>query len=115
MTNDVGNFIKSSDSLYIKTINKSNRKQLKYVTNNIYRPPSSIYSSNMYYSKNSNRTSYLLFDQSSEEELPNYYLLGGGKYIFIPENKEIVKEKKYTNWLVGTGLISIAILKILIL
>jgi hypothetical protein len=69
----------------------------------------------MYYSNNSTRLSYLLFDQSPEEELPSYYLLGGGKYIFIPENKEIVKEKKYTNWLVGTGLISIAILKILIL
>ena len=69
----------------------------------------------MYYSKNSNRTSYLLFDQSSEEELPNYYMMGGGKYILIPENKELIQEKNYTNKLVGWGFISLALLKILIL
>ena len=105
--NNIENEFAEEDSL---------RKQLKYYTNNIYRPPSSIYSSNMYYSKNSDRISYLLFDQSSiEESLPNYYMMGGGKYILIPENKELMQEKNYTNKLVGWGFISLALLKILIL
>ena len=38
-----------------------------------------------------------------------------GKYILIPENKELIQEKKYTNKLVGWGFISLAVLKILIL
>ena len=116
MTNDdVKYFIKASDSLYINDTN--NKKiRLKYFTDNKYTPPSSIYSSNMYYSKNSDKMSYLLFDQSSiEESLPNYYMMGGGKYILIPENKELIQEKNYTNKLVGWGFISLALLKILIL
>ena len=70
----------------------------------------------MYHSEKSQRVSYLLFAQSSvDESLPSYYMYGGGKYIFLPENKELVKEKKYTNKMVGWGFISLAVLKILIL
>ena len=107
--------IKASDSFYINDTN--NKKiRLRYFTDNKYTPPSSIYSSNMYYSKNSDKMSYLLFDQSSiRESFPNYYMMGGGKYILIPENKELIQEKNYTNKLVGWGFISLALLKILIL
>ena len=115
MTNDdVGHFIRASDSLYIKDTNNK-RLRLRYFTDNKYTPPSSIYSSNMYYSKNSGKMSYLLFDQSSmAESLSNHYMLGGSKYIIIPENKELIKETIYTNTLVGWGFISLALLKILI-
>ncbi len=107
--------INASDSLYINRLN-DNTINLKYFTENKYTPPSAIYSSNVYYSKNSNNLSYLLFDQSSiEESFPNYYMMGGGKYILIPENKELIQEKNYTNKLVGWGFISLALLKILIL
>ena len=111
---DIKYFIRASDSLYINSIN-SKKIRLNYRTDNKYIPPSSIYSSNMYYSKNSDRTSYLLFSESSiEESSPDYYMYGGGKYIFIPENNELVREKIFTNKVVGWGFITLAVLKILI-
>ena len=112
---EVRYFIKASDSLYISSI-ANTRKSITYFTDNQNIPPSSLFSSNMYYSKNSNKVSVLLYSNSiATQGEYNHYLYGGGKYLFIPENKELVNEKIKINKMIGWGSMILATLKLFIL
>ena len=79
-------------------------------------PPSSIFSSNIYYSKKSGKVITLLYSNSiATQGEYNHYMYGGGKYLFIPENKELVSEKIKTNKMIGWGFVLLTTLKLFIL
>ena len=79
-------------------------------------PPSTLYSSNMFYSDQSDKVALLLYSQSVAQQGDyQHYLYGGGKYILIPENKELVTEQIKTNKIVGWGFILLTTLKLFLL
>ena len=114
-TDDVRYFIRASDSLYLSSINNT-KKSITYFTDNQNIPPSSIFSSNIYYSKKSGKVITLLYSNSiATQGEYNHYMYGGGKYLFIPENKELVSEKIKTNKIIGWGFVLLTTLKLFIL